>query len=139
MDCVHKCIASCLTSPASSVYEGCHMVEHLSINVRAKECKVAGKHGRRFVRYQGETHEVSGWYFALRPSGQVELHYVLSTVQGQLQSPTKPSGRMRQGKGRRFPLLDLISIKRRRPAAMSLDKRNASLNDRQRIAEDPIS
>ena len=78
-------------------------MEAMSINVRAKECIVAGERGRRFVRYRGEKRDVSGWYFALRPSGQVELHYVLSIVQGQLQSRTnmqpKRSGRMRPGKG----------------------------------------
>jgi hypothetical protein len=75
----------------------------VTIKVRAKESMVAGQRGWRFVRHRGEKRDVIGWYFALRPNGQVELHYVLRTVEDQLQSLTKRSGHMRAGRGKETP------------------------------------
>jgi hypothetical protein len=64
---------------------GWGMESFACVNVRSGDCAPVGRPGQRIVRYQGEEYYVIGLYFARDPSGRLELHFILSSVQGQLQ------------------------------------------------------
>jgi hypothetical protein len=55
------------------------------VNVRSGDCAPVGRPGQRVVRYRGEEYYVIGLYFARDSKGRLELHFILSSVQGQLQ------------------------------------------------------